>query len=121
MRAAAQSLDCELLCLGPTIEGPAFWNDVRIAPSTTPQRNETAARAAGPGWLASAAVVVLPAFVEHRPRRLLAAIAQGIPVIATPQCGLGDMPGVTEVPAGDAQALADALEQVLEDRTVASV
>jgi hypothetical protein len=121
LRAAAQALNCELVCLGSTIESRAFWNDVRTAPPSTPQANDPATQATGPSWPTGAAAVVLPAFVEHRPRRLLVALAQGIPVIATPQCGLGDMPGVTEVPAGDAQALLDALQQVLEERTVASV
>jgi glycosyltransferase involved in cell wall biosynthesis len=67
-------------------------------------------------WLDGAAAVVLPAFVEHRPRRLLAALAAGVPVIATPQCGLGDLPGVIEVPAGDGEALMSALQAVIEDR-----
>ncbi|HEY3901909.1 MAG TPA: VanW family protein [Chthoniobacter sp.] len=119
MRAAAQSLDCELVCLGSTIEGAAFWNGVRTAASSpTPQVTSPTTDL---HWLDEAAAVVLPAFVEHRPRRLLAAIARGIPVIATRQCGLGDLLGVTEVPAGDAQALVNALEQVLQERSLASV
>jgi glycosyltransferase involved in cell wall biosynthesis len=44
---------------------------------------------------------------------LLAALAAGLPVIATPQCGIGHLPGVTEVPAGDAAALTEALSAIL--------
>ena len=32
---------------------------------------------------------VLPAFVEHQPRRLLEAVAHGVPVIASKAVGLG--------------------------------
>jgi len=100
LREAARALGGEVMPLGPVIESPGFWHGIKV-------------HAPGASWLDEAAVVVLPAFVEHRPRRLLAALAAGVPVIATPECGLGDLPGVTEVPAGDAEALAVALESVL--------
>jgi hypothetical protein len=110
IRDAAQSLDCELVYLGSTIESPDFWRHVRMSPP--PATNPSS----GAIWLDGAAAVVLPAFVEHRPRRLLAALAAGVPVIATPQCGLGNLPGVIEVPAGDGEALTSALQAVIEDR-----
>ncbi len=62
--------------------------------------------------LARCDVVVLPAWVEHEPRVLLAAMARGIPVIATAACGLGDLPGWSEVPAGDVDALRVALTRI---------
>lgn len=102
LREAARALDIELVCLGGIIERADFWNGIKRA-------------SAAASWIDGAAAVVLPAFVEHRPRRLLAALAAGVPVIATPQCGLGSLPGVTEVPAGDAEALMAALRAVLED------
>ena len=64
-------------------------------------------------WLQRADVVVLPAIVEHAPRPLLAALAHGVPVIATAACGLAPHALLTEVPAGDAAALRQALQQVL--------
>jgi hypothetical protein len=100
LRDAARALAGEVVTLGPVIESPGFWHGIKV-------------HAPGASWLDDAGVVVLPAFVEHRPRRLLAALAAGVPVIATPECGLGGSPGVTEVPAGDAEALAVALESVL--------
>ena len=60
-------------------------------------------------WPAQARVAVLPAHVEHAPRAALRALAAGVPVIATPACGLPPQPGLTLVPAGDVTALAQAL------------
>ena len=80
-----------------------FWRGVNLAP--------TAAH-----WLDGAAAVVLPAWIEHRPRRLLEAIASGVPVIATDACGLHDWPSgarVSIVPCGDAQALVREIEGIL--------
>jgi len=49
-------------------------------------------------------LVVPPAWVEHQPRALLAAIALGVPVIATAARGLGALPGWQKVPVGDVDA-----------------
>lgn len=103
LREAARALNLELVCLGGIIEGRDFWQGTNM---------HRPAEGAG-SWLDGAAAVVLPAFVEHRPRRLLLALAAGVPVITTPQCGLGQIPGVTEVPAGDSAALTEALKSVL--------
>jgi hypothetical protein len=94
LRAAMNGLDTELMILGPTLEGTDFWNGVRVS---EPQ--------VGVDWLQNAAAVVLPAFVEHKPRRLLEAVARGVPVIASPACGLGNIRGVTIVEAGNVDAL----------------
>jgi glycosyltransferase involved in cell wall biosynthesis len=67
-------------------------------------------------WLDQAAVVVLPAWIEHQPRRLLRALAAGVPVIASDACGLPPRPGLTVVPAGDAEALARVLASVIGAR-----
>ena len=65
----------------------------------------------GDGWLADADVVALPAHVEHNPRALLQAIAAGIPVVATPACGVEQ--GARLVAAGDVSALRQAIEAAL--------
>ena len=57
--------------------------------------------------------VVLPAHVEHAPRLLLRALACGLPVIATPACGLVAAPGLEIVEAGDVSGLRAALLRVL--------
>ncbi|GAB3390014.1 VanW family protein [Lysobacter fragariae] len=59
--------------------------------------------------LAQADVVVLPAWVEHQPRALLAAIAAGVPVVATGACGLPDDLAWRRVVAGDIHGLRDAI------------
>jgi len=107
LRAAARELHLEVLALGGILEGADFWQGVPLVAPTS-------------DWLAGAAAVVLPAFVEHRPRRLLAALAAGVPVIATPACGLEGLPGVTTIPAGDAAALTRALESLLRAPAMAS-
>lgn len=105
LREAARALDFRLVCLGRVIEQPNFWAGTKV-------------EAPGGNWLDGAAAVVLPAFVENRPRRLLAALSAGVPVIATPACGLSGLAGVIEVPAGDAETLTTALANVLEKRAL---
>jgi glycosyltransferase involved in cell wall biosynthesis len=60
-------------------------------------------------WLDRAAVVVQPAFIEHNPRPLLRALAAGIPVIATKECGIGSHPLLTAISAGSVEELTAAL------------
>jgi hypothetical protein len=106
LRAALRLLDQPppLRICGRNLEAPDFWSGMKT-------------ELAGEDPFGDAAAVVLPAWVEHQPRRLLAALARGIPVIATPACGLTGWTGVTEVPAGDFPALAEALQRVLGSRS----
>jgi hypothetical protein len=102
LRAALQSMDeadrqsWSLHLGGPVLEGADFWQGLDTIP-------------AGPNWLEDAAAVVLPAWVEHQPRRLLQAVAAGVPVIASSACGLANVPGVITIETGDADALRAAL------------
>lgn len=100
LRAALVGLDAELVAMGSRLEGPGFWDGVRLA-------------APDGYWLDGADLVVLPAWVEHRPRRLLEALACGVPVVATPACGLAAEPGLTVIPTGDIDALRDAIVAAL--------
>ena len=100
LREALTGLEVVLVPLGSSLEGPGFWEGVRTAPV-----------AGHP--LDGADLVVLPAFVEPRPRRLLEAVARGIPVVATDACGIGPGDGVARVPMGDAEALRAAILAVL--------
>ena len=102
LREAARELGVEIVLLGNELEGPDFWDGLAVR---KPQP--------GGDWLAGVAVVVQPALVEERPRALLAAVAAGVPVIATPACGLAARDGVTLVPPGDPAALMEALSFVL--------
>jgi hypothetical protein len=107
LREALAGMDVELVAMGSRLEGAGFWDGVRLA---TPEAH----------WLDGADLVVFPAFVESQPRRLLAALASGIPVIATLACGLGPREGLTLVPAGDAAALRHAVTATLGTCAVAA-
>jgi hypothetical protein len=97
LRDAVQHLDYPLMVLNGVAESERFWDGVRL----TSASNE---------WLSEAAMVVQPAFVENNPRPLLRALAAGVPVIATPECGIAEHPLLTLVPAGDAITLREAIE-----------
>jgi glycosyltransferase involved in cell wall biosynthesis len=83
----------EVVLLGGDLEGADFWQGVRTSRDMR----------------GGVAVFVQPAFLEDKPRRLLAALASGIPVIATAACGMPAQEGLTVVPGGDAEALTVAL------------
>ena len=91
-----------LVLAGPDHEGAEFWSGFAIGRGRP-----------GTDLFAGASAVVLPAFVEHNPRALLRARAAGVPVIASRECGLPRMPGISLVPAGDVSALSAALLAVL--------
>jgi hypothetical protein len=97
LREAARALDLEIVLTGNELEGAGFWDGIRIR------------RADGSNWLDGVMAVVQPALLEEAPRALLAALASGIPVLATKACGLGERPGVTIVPPGDVSALIEVL------------
>jgi hypothetical protein len=108
LRDVPRTLDLDVMLLGSELEGPDFWDGVRVHRPT----------ATGPhGWLDRVAAVVQPAQFEERPRHLLAALAAGVPVIATAGCGLAAQAGLTIVPRGDSAALAAAISRTLARRT----
>lgn len=101
LREAISGLDIKLIKLGPDIESTNFWNGFDT-------------ECGSDDWLNRADLVVLPAHVEHRPRRLLTAAAHGIPVIATANCGVGRMPGVQVIEPGDPSSLCAAIVKTLQ-------
>ena len=102
LRQAVRELDLDVMLLGSELEGSEFWDGVRVH------------RPGDAGWLDRVAAVVQPAHVEERPRHLLAALAAGVPVIATAACGLAPQPGLTIVPPGDPRALCDAVRKLVD-------
>jgi hypothetical protein len=98
LREAARGLDLEIAIAGRELEGDGFWNGARVVH-----------RAASDDLFAGIDALVLPSFVEHRPRRALEAIARDIPVIVTDACGIAPRDGVTVIPWGDADALRRAI------------
>lgn len=97
------ALDIEVALAGAALEGAHFWTGVRIRRIAPSERSSS---------LTEAAVVVRPALVEDNPL-LLRSIGAGVPVIATPACGLAEGPGITLVPYGDEPALGAAIRHVL--------
>ena len=102
LREAIAGLDLDLVISGEAVEGENFWNGL---PARRLRAGEN---------IFEIAAVVLPAIVEHQPRALLGALAAGIPVIATPACGLAPRDGLTLAPPMDASALRAALVACLE-------
>ena len=103
LRAAVQGSDVKVLTMGAHLEGADFWRGTAVEHRTN-----------GKDWLEGVDVVVLPAFVEHKPRRLLEAVANGTPVIASKACGLEHVEGVINVPVGDIKALREQIERALK-------
>jgi hypothetical protein len=101
LREAARALDLEVVLCGSDLEGADFWAGVRT-------------RRAGADWLDGVAAVVQPALLEESPRKLLQALARGVPVIATAACGLTKREGLTLVAEGDANALVEALRSKIQ-------
>jgi hypothetical protein len=101
MRDAARRMQLEVVLCGAQLEDQNFWNGINT---------EDCAE----DWLENASVVVLPAFVENNPRRLLAAAGAGIPVIASAACGLENVAGVTTVQTGNIDMLCAAIETALK-------
>ncbi len=97
LREAIRNLDVKLITLGATIEDAEFWRGFDWEKG-------------GDDWLEIADLVVLPAFVEHKPRRLLLAAAHKIPVIASAACGLENVGGIKTIEIGDAAVLRKEIE-----------
>ncbi|HSK72901.1 MAG TPA: VanW family protein [Pyrinomonadaceae bacterium] len=100
LREAIRGLEVKLILLGAEIEGENFWRDFDVEKG-------------GDDWLVKADLVVLPAFVEHKPRRLLQAVANKIPVIASEACGIGNIGETKMIKAGDAVALRESIAEFL--------
>ena len=96
----ASSCPCPVYLGGPVLESSGFWQGIEILP-------------ASPSGGMNIRAVVLPAWVEPQPRRLLGVLGTGLPVIASDACGLADVPGVIAIPTGDASALLAALRSVV--------
>lgn len=102
LRSAVQGLGIQIVTTGAQLEGSDFWHGIQIEHRSGTQ-----------DWLEAVDAVVLPAFVEHKPRRLLEAVARGKPVIASTACGLANVKDVITVPVGDVEALRAEIKRVL--------
>jgi hypothetical protein len=99
LREALKDLNVKLIVLGAELEGADFWHGIDWQKGADE-------------WLETADLVVLPAFVEHKPRRLLQAVANKISVIASTNCGLETVEGVINVPCGNVERLRCEIENL---------
>lgn len=102
LREAARELGLSLIVCGAVLEDADFWQGLDV------ERQDWSAVDFG-----RVAAVVLPAFVEHKPRRLLEAVARGVPVVASPACGLEALRGVVSIKPDDPGALKRAISDRL--------
>lgn len=105
LRLVAKELKLKIKLTGSQLEGKEFWQEIET------ERNED-------HWLAGVGLVVLPAYIEDKPRKLLEALARGIPIIATTCCGIKAQSGITLIPPGDATALRQAIENLMNKSLV---
>lgn len=108
LREAVRGLNVKIIILGAELEGAEFWNGFEVEHSAQ-------------DWLERADLVVLPAFVEHKPRRLLLAAAAGVPVIASKACGVDSIENVTTIENGDVAALRLEIEKAVFGRKPAAL
>jgi hypothetical protein len=104
MREAMKKLQMSFVALGRNLERETFWDGTRVEE-----------RLFAPDWLDDLGLVVAPALTEYKPRLILQALARGIPVIATPACGLPPQENLHFVDPFDENALAEKIE-VLKPR-----
>jgi hypothetical protein len=104
MREAARLLGLQITVMGSELEAEGFWQGLAVTRT-------------GENWLNEVGLVVLPAFVEDQPRRLLEAVASGVPVIASEACGLQGVEGVTTIPEIEPRLLAEAIRRGIERLT----
>ena len=102
LREAVRGLDVKIITFGANIEGENFW-----------QGFETERGNVQNGWLENADLVILPSFVENKPRRILEAAANKIPVIATKACGVENVETIEIVETGNAEELKLKLQKIL--------
>lgn len=101
LRDAVRGLGFDIIVAGRAQEHDGdFWGTIKARPLEG-------------NWPGEIAAVVLPALVEHQPRALLKALAHGLPIIATEECGLGATQGVTVVPTFDADILRRSLQLLI--------
>jgi hypothetical protein len=103
LREAIHGLDVKIITLGACVEDADFWRGFDWEKG-------------GDDWMQRADLVVLPAFVEHKPRRLLLAAANKIPVIASKACGVENTQGIKTIETGNVEILRREIENILKPK-----
>ncbi|MCW3124707.1 MAG: hypothetical protein JWO03_365 [Bacteroidetes bacterium] len=92
IRQLARELALTIVIAGKATEQDDFWKGVSVEYAEGDPLNNISR-------------VIFPTYVEHQPRLLLRAIANGIPVITTSAAGLPAGEHITIIPVGDYDAL----------------
>ena len=100
LREAIRDMNIKLILLGPVIESPRFWEGFDV------ERGDE-------NSLVSADLVVLPAYVEHRPQRLLKAVAAGVPVIASSACGVENVDGIETMDVSELRHIGELINKYI--------
>jgi hypothetical protein len=103
LREALRGMNVTIVLPGNELEGPDFWDGFAVE-----------RRPFSENWLKDISAVVLPAYIENDPRKLLEAVSGGVPVIASTACGLQGIKGVVQVEIGDVEGLRAAIGGVLK-------
>ncbi len=108
VREIVKELGCELVVVGGNVEGKNFWEGINLLQKSWAET-----------WWDQAGLVILPAFIEFKPRALLLAQALGLPIIASQACGVSASEGVTVFPTEDKEAFFKCVrEQYLKLRSL---
>ncbi|HEY6331826.1 MAG TPA: VanW family protein [Blastocatellia bacterium] len=102
VREAVAALGIALIVAGPPLERRDFWDGVK----TLNPREDV---------LDGIGLVVLPAYVEDKPRLLLQAVARRIPVVVSRECGLAGIDGVDVLGQIGAASLIQAITRHISD------
>jgi hypothetical protein len=100
VRDLARELGLKLTVGGSMLEGSDFWAGLDVV-------------RAGTNPFDGCRLVLQPALIEDQPRRLLSAIASGLPVVASPACGLEERPGLTLIDPQDREAMSREIQLIL--------
>jgi hypothetical protein len=98
VREISKLLKLDLMVAGKNLEGDNFWEGLNITKPSSAWQEETS-------------LVVMPAYIENKPRKLLEAVAYGIPVIASTFCGLKHVNGVVSLPPGNEKLWREEIEK----------
>jgi glycosyltransferase involved in cell wall biosynthesis len=96
VREAARRLGLRVQLLGRDLEGEGFWEGIEV--EMLPRAVQS---------FEGCFAVVQPSLVEERPTVLLQALASGVPLLASPACGVQ----AESVPVLDADALVEAIRR----------
>ena len=102
VREAIKKLELKLTVVGKNLEDEHFWDGV-VTDNVSFDSN----------WLEEASLILRPASTDFKPRLIMKALSAGIPVIASPWCGLSGQEGLHFINSSDPHELAEKIRRLL--------